>query len=63
MFIFFLNDYLKELKNGRTPDLSEYKEFKLNAENVGFKMLQKFGWKEGQGLGKSNQGVVEPVNK
>ena len=26
------------------------------------KMLKKFGWKEGQGLGKYNQGIINPVD-
>jgi phosphotransacetylase len=43
--------------------MSDYKDFKLNAENVGYKMLQKFGWSEGQGLGKANQGLTAPINK
>jgi splicing factor 4 len=43
--------------------LSDYKDFKINAENAGFKMLQTLGWKEGQGLGKSNQGISIPINK
>lgn len=58
----FMETY-QSLKEGRIPDHSDYKDFKLNAENLGFKLLQKFGWQEGQGLGKSNQGIVEPVNK
>jgi hypothetical protein len=45
---------LKSLKEGRTPDLSDYKDFKL---------LQKLGWQQGQRLGKANQGIVEPVKK
>eukprot|EP00931_Biecheleriopsis_adriatica_P009436 TRINITY_DN11050_c0_g1_i1.p1 TRINITY_DN11050_c0_g1~~TRINITY_DN11050_c0_g1_i1.p1 ORF type:complete len:846 (-),score=249.42 TRINITY_DN11050_c0_g1_i1:135-2672(-) len=27
----------------------------------GFKMLEKMGWKEGEGLGKSNKGILEPI--
>ena len=53
----------KALKEGRTPDYSDFNEFKINAENVGYKLLKKSGWKEGQGLGKTNQGVTVPVNK
>lgn len=51
------------LKEGREPDHSEYKKFKLTCENVGFKMLEKMGWKEGEGLGSEGQGIKNPVNK
>lgn len=50
-------------KEGRQPSLSDYKEFKLKEDNIGFKMLQKLGWSEGQGLGSNGGGIVEPVNK
>ncbi|KAK3098416.1 hypothetical protein FSP39_019265 [Pinctada imbricata] len=51
------------LKEGREPDLSDYKEFKLTCENLGYQMLQKLGWKEGEGLGSEGQGIKDPVNK
>jgi len=51
------------LKDGREPDLSDYKKFKITCENVGFQMLQKMGWKEGEGLGSEGQGIKNPVNK
>ena len=54
---------LKALKEGREPDHSDYKKFKLTCENVGFQMLQKMGWKEGEGLGSEGQGIKNPVNK
>ena len=57
------NCVLQALKEGREPDYSEYKEFKLTCENLGFQMLQKLGWKEGEGLGTEGQGITEPVNK
>ncbi|XP_060762314.1 SURP and G-patch domain-containing protein 1 isoform X2 [Neoarius graeffei] len=53
----------KALKEGRDPDYSEYKEFKLTVENIGFKMLMKMGWKEGEGLGTEGQGIKNPVNR
>jgi splicing factor 4 len=51
------------LKEGREPDLSDYKEYKLKEDNIGFQMLQKLGWTEGQGLGSEGHGIVDPVNK
>ncbi|KAG5872525.1 hypothetical protein JTB14_004398 [Gonioctena quinquepunctata] len=33
----------------------------INKENKGFKLLAKMGWKEGQSLGKGNEGLLEPV--
>lgn len=32
----------------------------LSSSNVGFRLLQKMGWK-GKGLGKDEQGIVEPI--
>lgn len=51
------------VKEGRLPNFSDYKEFKIKEDNIGFKMLQKLGWTEGQGLGQNNAGIVDPVNK
>ncbi|KAF7257791.1 hypothetical protein EG68_04758 [Paragonimus skrjabini miyazakii] len=53
----------RALKEGRNPDYSEYKQFKLTCENVGFQMLEKMGWKEGEGLGTEGQGIINPVDK
>ena len=53
----------KALKEGRTPDYSDYKEFKIQCDNVGFKMLEKMGWSEGKGLGSESQGITAPVNQ
>lgn len=58
----FMEKYEAQKQN-KTPDLSDYKEYKLKEDNVGFQMLQKLGWKEGTGLGSSGSGIVEPVNK
>lgn len=51
------------LKDDREPDLSDYKEFKLREDNIGFQMLQKLGWSEGQGLGSDGTGIVDPVGR
>lgn len=53
----------KALKEGRTPDFSDYKDFKLKCDNIGFKMLEKMGWNEGEGLGSGKQGITAPVNQ
>lgn len=47
------------------PDVSDYKEFKLKEDNIGYQMLQKLGWKgEGTSLGVSGTGgITEPINK
>ncbi|XP_028128844.1 uncharacterized protein LOC114325103 isoform X2 [Diabrotica virgifera virgifera] len=42
---------------------SDYKEFQLKEDNIGFKMLQKLGWSQGEGLGSGGMGIVEPINK
>ncbi|KMT02544.1 hypothetical protein BVRB_9g202310 [Beta vulgaris subsp. vulgaris] len=33
----------------------------LDSSNIGFQLLKKHGWKEGTGLGASQQGRLEPV--
>ncbi|KAL9247714.1 hypothetical protein vseg_021117 [Gypsophila vaccaria] len=33
----------------------------LNSSNIGFQLLKKHGWKEGTGLGISEQGRLEPI--
>lgn len=58
----FMEQY-NALKQGKEPDLSDYKEYKLKEDNIGFQMLQKLGWSEGQGLGSEGSGRVDPVNK
>lgn len=33
----------------------------IHSSNMGFKMLQKMGWKEEKGLGKEGKGITAPV--
>ncbi|KAJ1976779.1 hypothetical protein H4R34_003849 [Dimargaris verticillata] len=37
------------------------RRLKLNERNIGYRLLTKTGWTEDQGLGKSNQGPVNPI--
>ncbi|XP_057482227.1 uncharacterized protein LOC130769093 isoform X2 [Actinidia eriantha] len=38
-----------------------YSEAPIDSSNIGFQLLKKHGWKEGTGLGMSEQGRLEPV--
>lgn len=53
----------RALKEDREPDLSDYKEFKLKEDNMGFQMLKKMGWTEGSGLGADGAGITAPVGQ
>jgi len=34
---------------------------KIQADNVGHKLLSKMGWKEGEGIGSSRKGMADPI--
>ncbi|XP_032783973.2 SURP and G-patch domain-containing protein 1 isoform X2 [Daphnia magna] len=55
-------DKFQAVQEGRTIDESDYKEFKIAENNVGYQMLKKFGWTEGEGLGIGGSGITAPVN-
>ncbi|CAG2112617.1 unnamed protein product [Medioppia subpectinata] len=62
-----LDKFMKKwesLKGGTSlaPE-SDYSDSKLTEDNVGFQMLKKLGWSEGQGLGAEGTGTAEPINK
>ena len=40
--------------------LQDFEKNKLDSSNLGFQLLQKAGWKEGQGLGKQSEGAAAP---
>ena len=45
------------------PETSDYQDNEIKEDNIGYRMLQRAGWHEGQGLGAQQQGIVAPVNK
>ncbi|XP_043577471.1 SURP and G-patch domain-containing protein 2-like isoform X1 [Chiloscyllium plagiosum] len=52
----------KPKKKTKSEDLN-YTKNKLAVDNVGYKMLQRMGWKDGEGLGSEKQGIRDPVNR
>lgn len=44
-------------------ELSDYNDKKLTESNIGYKMLQKAGWKEGEGLGSNEDGIKAPIKQ
>ena len=54
---------VKAVREGRDADFSDYSKYRIQSDNVGFKLLQKAGWEEGKGLGSEGQGITAPINK
>lgn len=44
-----------------TDNTDNESQLKLNNNNIGSKMLKTMGWKEGVGLGKNEQGRLDPI--
>ncbi|XP_009117524.2 G patch domain and ankyrin repeat-containing protein 1-like [Brassica rapa] len=44
-----------------TSERSSSLDVAIDSSNIGFKLLKKQGWKEGTGLGISQQGILEPL--
>ena len=53
--------YGSELPSSQKVELASASR-ELSENNIGRKMLAKMGWKEGKGLGKLENGIVEPVS-
>ena len=47
---------------GPLEEDDEYKTFKLDETNKGFKLLKQAGWSEGKGLGAKEVGIVTPIS-
>ncbi|BFG17489.1 hypothetical protein CerSpe_037630 [Prunus speciosa] len=55
-------NYEKEEEGmGKGMVASSCSSIAINPSNIGFQLLKKHGWKEGTGLGISEQGRIEPV--
>ncbi|XP_051894160.1 SURP and G-patch domain-containing protein 2-like [Pristis pectinata] len=52
----------KPKKKPKSEDIN-YTKNKLATDNLGYQMLQKMGWKDGEGLGSDKQGIRDPVNR
>ena len=58
----FKEKYLKAMEDSSTGSGDLASAPKIGEDNVGNKMLQKMGWKDGLGLGKKNQGRTDVIN-
>jgi len=57
-----LSDMVNDLAVDSTIDFTTATEYnKISHNNVGNMILKNMGWKEGDGLGKNNQGITSPI--
>ncbi|XP_067824665.1 SURP and G-patch domain-containing protein 2-like [Heptranchias perlo] len=52
----------KQKKKTKNEDIN-YTKNRLAVDNLGYQMLQKMGWKDGEGLGSGKQGIRDPINR
>jgi hypothetical protein len=49
-------------KNPKPPQLVGGNAPQIDNSNIGHRMLRKMGWKEGQALGKHQDGIIQPIS-
>jgi len=57
----FKDKYMRVMDEAKSSSSAAENAPKLDENNVGNRMLQKMGWKDGLGLGKKNQGRTENI--
>lgn len=64
-----LSNFLRQwqsLKEGKSPALQNHKDYdhfkRIASDNIGFQMMQRMGWTDGQSLGAdSTSGITQPI--
>ncbi|XP_075243601.1 RNA-binding protein 5-like [Convolutriloba macropyga] len=56
-----LREYEKAYSSSSNQPAQSKPEEPIGSSNVGNKLMQAMGWKEGEGLGKSKQGITAPI--
>ncbi|XP_055504030.1 RNA-binding protein 5-like [Leucoraja erinacea] len=51
----------KRFNNAAVIDFEQPTKNGINSDNIGSRMLQAMGWKEGSGLGRNRQGITAPI--